>query len=362
MQRIWPNLLLNGYYFTSLSVSAMFFLASQRLCGARWSAGLRRIPEALMMALPVGSLLMLAVCLSRGRIYPELSQGANAARATFLNPPFVYARMAATLLLWTLFAGLFRRASLDQDRDTDASLVCHRRQIRYSIAFVLVFAVSFTVTAFDWIISLYPSWFSTLFAIYVFAGTFVQGIAAITLGTILLRERGLLTGVVTEHHLHDLGKMLFAFSTFWAYIWTCQYLLIWYANIPEEITPYVTQTGNSWLVWFLVNFLVNWLVPFLALLSVRAKRNPAMLKTVSIVLLAGHWLDLYLLITPPIWSRPAFGWIELVVATGCAALFCGAVVWNLTRAPLVPLNDPILAYAALAARHGANDRERGAES
>ena len=159
-------------------------------------------------------------------------------------------------------------------RDTSLpglSLVLHHRLTRLAVMFVLVFALTFTMGAFDWLISLDPQWMSTMFAVYVFAGTFVQGIAAVTLAVVLLKERGSLGQSVGEHQLHDLGKMLFAFSTFWAYIWVCQYLLIWYGNIPEEITHFARRTNGPWLYLFALNFILNWIVPFTVLLTPEGK-------------------------------------------------------------------------------------------
>jgi hypothetical protein len=251
------------------------------------------------------------------------------------------------LLLWIVFAWLFRRTSLEQDRNPRSSLAYHYRLNRYAAAFVVVFAFSFTLGAYDWIISLDPSWFSTMFGIYVFAGTFVAGIAAVTLAAVVLRERGFLSNVVTDHHLHDLGKMLFAFSTFWAYIWTCQYLLIWYGNIPEEVTHYVKRTNGPWLWLFGLNLIVNWMIPFAVLLPARAKRNTMALKIVCVLLLCGHWLDLYILIMPsmgsPVWSRPVIGFPEIAIAAGYSSLLYLLFIRSLAAAPLVPLSDPVLA-------------------
>src|SRR5262249_44251038 len=184
---------------------------------------------------------------------------------------------------------------------------------------------------------------SSMFPIYVFAGAFVQGIAAVTLVAIVLRERGLLADWVSEQQLHDLGKMLFTFSTFWAYIWTCQYLLIWYGNIPEEVTHYVKRTNGAWPYLFALNLIVNWLVPFVALLSARAKCTPQVLKSISILLLCGRWLDLYLLIMPALWSTPRFGLFEIVLAAGYLALIYLQLVRYLSRAPLIAAHDPFLA-------------------
>jgi len=346
-QRTWANLLLDGFYLLSLAVSAMFFIATQRLYGARWSAGLRRVPEAFMLALPVAAALVLALYFGREWLFPWSRPGAFAhapaiaGKVTYLRAPFVFARMAAALLSWILFAWLFRRTSLAQDREPSSSLAHHRRLDQYSAAFVVVFAISFTTSAYDCLISLDPEWFSTMFAVYVFAGTFVQSIAAVALATVVLKERGLLE--VGEQQLHDLGKMLFAFATFWAYIWVCQYLLVWYGNIPDEVKNYLTRTRGPWLSLFALNFLVNWVVPFAVLLPARAKANPRVLQAMSILLLCGRWLDLYLLVMPSTSRVPNIGVPEIAIAAGHAALLYLVFVHALARAPLVPVHDPAMA-------------------
>jgi len=351
--RTWPNLLLNGIYFTSLAVSAAFFLATQRLTGARWSASLRRIPEAFMMALPVAAVLMLALFFGRDVLYPWTRSGAFASQSgiagkvQYLQVPWFYWRMLAVLLAWVVFAWLMRTTSLDQDLVPRSSLILHRRLIRLAAAFAVIFAVTFSIGVIDWILSLEPEWFSTIFVIYVFAGTFVQGIAAVTLATVILRDRGILGDAVNESQLHDLGKMLFAFATFWAYIWICQYLLIWYGNIPEEAAYYVMRTSGPWVVLFALNVLFNWLIPFCVLLPARAKRNRGALKLVSVALLLGRWVDLYILIMPPLSGTPKMGILELFVGAGYCALLYLVFVRNLAKAALVPVNDPILMADAI---------------
>ena len=356
-ERTWPSLLLNGFYFSSLALSAVFFLAVTRLAGARWSAGLRRIPEAFIPALPIAAVLMLVLYFGWHTLYPWSREGAFAhasaiaGKARYLQGPWVFLRMVCALAAWSLFGWLFRRSSRHQDFHPELGLAMHDRLNRYSVFFVLVFAASLTMGAFDWLISLDPGWFSTMFAVYVFAGTFVQGIAAVTLGVVTFRERESLRDFATPHHLHDLGKMLFAFSTFWAYIWVCQYLLIWYGNLPEEVSHYLKRTSGPWLWLFALNFIVNWIVPFLTLLPISAKCNPRVLRIVCLLLLAGHWLDLYMLIMPETGASPRFGFPEVAIAAGYAALMYLVFMRSLRSAPIVPLHDPILAYERLHPAH-----------
>lgn len=355
--RVWPNLLLDGFYVMSLGVSGLFFLASQRLTGARWSAGLRRVPEALMLILPVAAILILALYFGRHTLYswsrPEafLHESPIAGRAQYLQVPLVFGRAAATLVLWMLFAFAFRRTSLAQDRHPADSLRHHQRLTRLSALFTVLFAPTFTLATYDWIMSLDPTWFSTMFAVNVFAGTFVQGIAAVTLAVVVLHQRGVLKTPIDDQ-LHDLGKMLLAFTTFWAYTWVCQYLLIWYGNIPEEVTHYAKRTNGPWVIPFAASFLLNWAIPFVTLLSFKTKRDPAILKVVCLLLLAGHWLDLYVLIMPASWERPVFGVYEVAIAAGYLALVTLVFARNLARAPLVPVNDPVLAAEMFQHAHG----------
>jgi hypothetical protein len=309
---------------------------------------------------------MLVLFVGRDTIFPWTRPDAFdhtpsfAGKIQYLRMPWLVARTVAALILWTVFALLMRRASLDQDERPEMALILHRRLTCYAIVFIPVFAVTFTLMSFDWIISLEPDWFSTMFAVYVFAGTFVQGIAAITLAAVLLRRSSFSwRNCISEDQLHDLGKMMFAFSTFWAYIWTCQYLLIWYGNIPEEITYYLPRTNGPWLYLFALNLIMNWVIPFVVLLSASRKRSPKILAAMSILLLLGHWLDLYLLIMPTFHSTPSLVLPEVVIAAGYMALLFLLFVNALARAPIVPLNDPILNYEELAHDHDVIHRPFG---
>ncbi len=348
--RTWPNLLLDGFYIASAGISGLVFLAITRAAGARWSASLRRVPEAFLAVIPVAAVLLLILFFGRHDLFPWTRPDAfagvkpNAGKIQYLNAPWVYGRTVFTLVVWVIFGLLFRRTSLEQDRSPDRSLALHHRLTRYSVLFLLAFAVTFTMGVYDWLLSLDPQWSSTMFGFYMFAGTFVQGIAAVTLAVVLLKERGALAGAASEHQVHDLGKLLFAFSIFWAYIWTCQYLLIWYGNIPDEVTHFVKRTNGPWLYLFAVNFILNWLVPFTTLLSIKAKRTHKVLKTICITVLVGRWLDWYMIVMPSTWDTPHIGLFEIPIAAGYIALVYLLVTRALGQAPLVPKHDPVLAY------------------
>jgi hypothetical protein len=351
-ERAWIDLLVTAFFFVSLPLAGLFFIAVHRLANAGWWSVIRRVPEALASLMPLAALPMLAVYLGRRALYPWTRPGAMAdpalaAKSAYLNEPFFLGRMLLFLGLWSLFAVLMRRASLAEDtedtEDTEGGLARHRYQTRLSAVFLVTFAVTFSFASFDWLMSLDPEWASTMFAVHTFAGLFLEGLAAITLGVVLLRQSGPLAGVVRESHLHDLGKLLLAFSTFWAYTWVCQYLLIWYGNLSEEIPYYLARTNGAWLPWFVLDPVLNWGIPFVVLLPRAAKRRPGVLAGVSAVVLAGRWLDLYVIAAPSVLRGPRLGLPELLVAAGFAALFFLAAARSLARAPILARNDPFLA-------------------
>ena len=344
--RTWPSLLVGNVYLLSLALAGALFIGIHYLSGAGWWVVVRRVAEAMMAGLPVVALLVLGLFFGRHTLYPwahpeALEHGPlPAGKATYLSTPFVFARMVVVLGVWVLLARAIRRASLRQDEDP--ALDHHRRLIRYSAVFVVFFALSFSVASVDWLMSLDPHWYSTIYAVYLFAGLLVSGLAVLTLIVLALRAMGPLTGVVTEEHLHDLGKLLFAFSTFWAYIWLSQYLLIWYGNLPEEVTHYLRRTRGPWSTLFFLNLIVNWAVPFLVLLPRAAKRHAGVLAGVCLLLLLGHWLDLYLLVMPESMGAPVLGVLEVLLALGYAGLFLVLTSRALAEAPLLPRHDPYL--------------------
>ncbi len=347
-QRVWPNLLLLSFYLLTLSLAGMVFIALQYVCGAHWGVALRRVPEAMAKLIPLGGLLLLAILLAHPTLYSWTSPlGASAEpvpafRQWWLSLPFFRARAIGFLLLWSVFAFAVVRESRRQDSDGAARHT--RSNSRLSAAFIVLFAFSFWLASYDWIMSLEPRWYSTIFASYNFAGLFLGGLAALTLLLVWLREKTALAQVITENHFHDLGKLLFAFSTFWMYLWFSQYMLIWYANIPEETVYFVQRLHGYWGSLFVLDMVLNWVGPFFALLPRRNKQSPGVLVKVCIVLLVGRWLDLYLMIMPTFAGKKLpIGLIEVGLAAGAFGIFMMAFFRVLRRAPLVPVNDPFLA-------------------
>ncbi|OFV96611.1 MAG: hypothetical protein A3F68_11170 [Acidobacteria bacterium RIFCSPLOWO2_12_FULL_54_10] len=345
--RFWSNLLLISYLLLGMGLAGTFFVALQYMSGASWSVAFRRIPEALSSALPVGAIGMLVVFFFHPSLYPW-SQAASAEgegltgfKAAWLSLPFFWVRSVIYIALWFLLSKLIVRSSREQDLDDSPRHT--RSSIRYSAMFLVAFGFTFWLASMDWIMSLEPHWYSTMFGLYNFSGLFLGGLAAIILLVLWISKTTGLRDFVNEEHLHDLGKLLFAFSTFWMYIWFCQYMLIWYANITEESIYYIQRLHGFWEPIFLLNIFLNWIIPFIVLLPVSSKRSRSTLAKVAIVVLAGRWVDLYLMIFPALHGQtPVFGLWEIGSIVGACGLLLFFFQRALGQASLVPLNDPRL--------------------
>lgn len=328
----FPGLLTASMFGTGLALGAAVFIAIQGTSGARWWAPLSPVSAALAGTFPVSGLAVLAtLVLGLKTLYPFARPGAVAesevlrAKAAWLNPPFVLARAVLVVVIWTiLIRALRRRLAALTERPSEQT---RRAFTRTSVAFLLLLAPTLSVASWDWLMSLEPSWYSTMFSVYVFSGTFLAGIAVVTLASVWLDARGRLTVPLAPETRHDLGKLLFAFGTFWAYIWFSQYLLIWYTNLPAETPYYARRLSSGWTLLFWLNPVLNFGVPFLALLSAGVKRRPAVLAQVALLVLLGRWLDGYLLVAPASGPLPVFP-TEAVVAT---LLLTAAVVARFAR-------------------------------
>jgi hypothetical protein len=348
--RMWASWLLVSFYALTLALGGLCFVAIHYACGASWAVALRRIPEAMAGAVPVTAVAVAVVLIARPQLYPwtaghfgvVLSESALAFKRAWLTWPFFLGRAVVFCVVWSVFAWAIRRHSRLQDAGGDVSHTFANR--RLSIAFLVAFGVTFSLASFDWIMSLEPGWYSTIFSVYNFAGLFTAALSAVILVAIWLERAGPLAGVVNDNHFHDLGKLLFAFCTFWAYIWFSQYMLIWYANIPEETAYYIARTHGGWNVLFVANLVLNWAIPFVVLLSRDAKRSRTILGAVAATVLLARWLDLYLMIMPSIvGEHPTVGIWEIGLLAGGAGLFGLALARALREAPIVAAGDPHLA-------------------
>jgi hypothetical protein len=347
--RLWASGLLVSYYVLGIGLAGLCFVAIHYTAGARWSVAIRRVAEALAATLFLGIVFLAIVFVVRPQLYPWMDASslgspgdtALAFKRFWLSRPFFLSRAAVFAALWTLFAFAIRRCSRKQDLDGDPRWT--RANVRLSAAFLVVFGVTFTLASVDWVMSLEPRWYSTIFGIYNFSGLFQSGLAALILTALWLEWRGPLRNVLNDEHLHDLGKLLFAFSVFWVYIWFSQYMLIWYTNIPEETTYFLRRLHGNWFALFVANVGLNWLVPFVVLLRRDAKRRRRTLGLVAGAVLVGRWLDLYLMIFPSVVGEaPRIGLWEIGLTAGGMGCFGLVLVWILRRAPAVPIADPQL--------------------
>jgi hypothetical protein len=307
-ERGWANLFVAGNWLLGLGLGGLVLLALHYVTGARWSAPLRRVLEAMTFALPVAAVALLAVVFCYLSLWPAFSTTEASATLAAESPlhrgwmdrPFFLARSLVYLGVWMVFTIAMVRNSRRQDNEGDLRLKHYGYETnrRLSALFLVVFAITCWLSSSDWLMSLDRDWASTIFGVYNFAGIFVSAVAAESILTILLRRHGSLRAIVNEDHLHDLGTLLFGFSSFWMYAWFCQYMLIWYVNIPEETTYFRVRCHGDWREWVFLDLALNWVVPFVVLLFRSAKRNPWILGTVALVVLIGRWVDLAVMILP----------------------------------------------------------------
>jgi hypothetical protein len=344
--RALASLLTSGFYFLCLGLGGAVFLALMYVSNAGWATVFKRIPEAFAAYVPVGAVTMLALLPGASALYLWARPGVMEQdhllhqKAAFLNVPFFAVRMVALLGLWSAFAWVLRRNSLRQD--TEKTPEQTGRNVTISAVFLCLFALTFCLAAFDWLMSLEPHWFSTIYGLYNIAGLLSSTVCALTVAAILLRRSGAMPAI-NPSHLHDLGKLMFGFATLWAYLWFSQFLLIWYSNLPEETVYYVARTHGGWTVPFYANLAINWALPFLLLLPRAAKRSEAHLLRVAGLLLVGRWVDLYLMVAPAnMPERQGLGVYEVAGFLGLGAVFVLAVTRAVQAAPLVPQGDPYL--------------------
>ncbi len=344
-----------GYAFLWVVVlGSLFLVMLHHLARAVWSVVVRRVAETVAAATGVAAVLFLPILLfgvltDQFHLFPWVDEHLVHAdhrlfkKALYLNVPFFSARAVLFFALWVAFAFYYVRTSLRQDRGQGGAEATARMR-RLSAPFMVLFALTVTFASFDWLMSLEPRWYSTMFGVYVFSGMAVTAFAVLTLGVLWLRDTGRLEpGLITEDHLYNLGAWLFAWTCFWAYIAFSQYMLIWYGNLPEETFYMVRRLSGGWWFVSIALALVRFVVPFLVLLSRRAKTNAGVLRTMAVWVLLGQLLDLYWLVMPQLHGAgPVLGWQELGPLVLMIGVLLVCVARFLGRHAPVAVGDPLL--------------------
>ncbi len=364
--RFYSSYLTAYLFFLTLALGGLVFVLLQFVTRAGWSVAVRRLAEHVMGTLPLFLVLFVPVLVGLGKLYSwaaplsegaagqvggEMAEGMHGAltgsKAFWLQPGFFVGRAAVYLLVWSALGWWFRRESIGQDRQPDPG-VTRKLQIASAPGLVL-FGVTVTLASFDWVMSLDPHWYSTIFGVYLFAGAVVGILALVVLLAVALdRRRGPLAGIVTPEHYHDLGKLLFGFVVFWAYIAYSQFMLIWYGNLPEETTWYRHRLVDGWTPVSIAVAVGCFVIPFFFLLGRDVKRHRLTLSAAALWLLVFHYVDLYWLVMPSALvagASPGFAphWLDLLTLVAVGGLFTGVLGRLMAGPALVPVADPRLA-------------------
>ena len=378
-QEFWSNLLVCGFYFFAIALGGLFFYALQYAAEVGWSSQLKRVFEGIFHRnIPAFSLVLVIVfvasTLHLNHIYhwmdpgtysefviPAVVEGEHAtytdnAEATgaqvnlgidkiiknkraYLNEGFWWARTIVYLGVFIWFGNWFRKKSIEEDALDGTTL--HVKMFKRSAIFLVLFAVFSSTLSWDWLMSIDTHWFSTMYGWYVFSGMWVTFMIFATITTLYLRDKGFLPKV-NDSHIHDLGKWMFGISMLWSYLGLCQFLLIWYADIGEEVIYYQQRFENYGLP-LIVMCIINFVVPFLVLMARDAKRNPVFLRLAGSLILIGHYVDVYLLVMPgTMYGHSHYSWWQPLMFLGFLGLFVYLMLNSFTKAAMVPVNHPFI--------------------
>lgn len=344
-ERMWTSYLVAFFFFACLGLGGLFFLSFSNAAKAGWHSSIKRIPESFTAFFPVMVVASLIMILGYKELYawadPSQAHRMTGGKAIYLSPGFVIARVIIFGLGALLFKKLIVGNSIKQDQTGDVQLT--EKNVKNSIGFIAFFAIFFTLLSIDLLMSLLPSWYSTIYGIYVFAGMLQSTFALMAIFIVCLKNSKWVSGYINTEHQHDVGKFLKGFTIFWAYIAFSQFMLIWYANIPEETEFYLMRSHSGWLAVSMGLLIFRFFVPFLALLPREAKRNDLNLVVISALVLVTQYVDLYWLVYPNFNDgTPKFGFYEIALFIGFAGLFLTMVLRFMSRNNLVALKDPRL--------------------
>ena len=351
--RFWAVLLQNSVFFLLVVNAAMFFICVTTMAMAGWVVAFRRVSEAISSVVPILGIITFVILMAiiwggRTDIYhwldPQLYVKGSPSydkildgKHGFLNPLFFSIWSAIAIFLWWLLGRKMRSLSLESDKKGPMDYESGKKWIWNNTVYASLFCVVFTLTVAStipwlWLMSIDPHWYSTMYSWYTFASTFVSGMSLIALFVIYLKNKGQLE-YVTDEHLHDLGKFMFAFSIFWTYLWFSQYMLIWYSNQPEETKYFVERIGTAqqtgpYYGLFFFNLVVNFLCPLLILMKKGVKRNWTMITIMAVLIIFGHWIDLYQMVMPGTLHE---NFRLMPFEFGVACLFIGVIMWGVGR-------------------------------
>lgn len=354
--RFWSALLQNSVFFLLVVNASMFFICATTLAMGGWQMAFRRVPEAISSVVPVFAVLALLVFVGiifghRHDIYHWLDKEHVAhdpilkGKSGFLNPTFFMVWTIITLIMWSFVGAKMRKLSAQADEPMDQETA--KKFIWNNTVWGAIFIVFFALTVGStipwlWLMSIDAHWYSTMYSWYTFASSFVAGMSLVAIYVVYLKNNDYLE-FVTEEHLHDLGKFMFAFSVFWTYLWYSQFMLIWYANIPEETVYFKPRMQGAYRAIFFLNLIANFAVPFLLLMRRGSKRNFTTIAVLAVLIIMGHWVDFYQMVMPgTMHEHYSLGWFEF----GILALYAGLIMFfvgkGLAKKPLVAEHHPFL--------------------
>jgi len=354
--RVWQAYLVNYVFWTGLSFGAVLFVAVLNMTDARWGRSLKRLAEGLGAFLPASFLLFWVLYFGREEIFPWITQPVPE-KSGWLNVGFLFARDGAGLLLLILLSLALIFLSVKADRefinrppgtaDPEGGKAWRVQRVLSPIIGIL-YAFILSLLAFDLIMSLDPHWYSTLFGAYYFISSFYAALGGLVLVSHLVGRAHGLREYIHPHHLHDLGKLLFAFCLFTGYLFYVQFLVIWYGNLPEETKYIILRVRfTPWepMGWTVLG--MTFILPFLILLRRKWKMNPAVMIPVSLVVLAGMWLERFILVAPSLWKEKSLplGLVEVLITAGFFGVTALSFSAFLRRVPLLPVSDPLFREA-----------------
>lgn len=342
--RTWASFLTSYFYFLCLGIGGLFFTALQHAANAGWSSSVRRIMESLSAYLPVAAVSTVVLIFGFSHLYDWMNKDLVAhdaillGKSGYLNATFVIIRLVIFFGAWLLFRRAMVGNSVAQDKDGNEHHTV--KNARLSIGFIVFFALSFSLFSVDLIMSLQPHWYSTMWGVYCFAGMFQASIAMVVLITGYMIRKGYARGWINIEHLHDLAKYMKAFTIFYAYIAFSQFMLIWYANLPEETIFYLNRSTGGWMAASLSLLFFKFAVPFLLLLPRAAKRSIAHTSLVACLILVMEYIDIHWMVYPNFSATWVFSWYEI----GCFIMFAGLFIWSvanfLSKNSIVAVRDP----------------------